>query len=236
MPQVSPDGIIEHLLRPVRTQVQSGQGGEAGNVLHTVLRFPSCGDVPHQAHPVRPHLALDAGEHRRHAAQPQRADRLAEPELDVEVVRDRQDVGRRLPVQARAQDRREPARGGGLRWGREEQVHPPVTRGLDLDRQEERRLALGNLFHRRRGVRVAVGQLGQLLRQLEQQLQPIAGARPPRTRRPARRAAVAGNGDEVIGPGPIPARCPARSARGRSCPTPSSCRRSCAPSRTRAGA
>jgi hypothetical protein len=52
-------------------------------------------------------------------------------------------------------------------------VHVPLRVGVDLDRQEQRRLALVHLLHRLRGVGVALRQLGQLLGELEQQLQAV---------------------------------------------------------------
>jgi hypothetical protein len=54
-------------------------------------------------------------------------------------------------------------------------VHVPLRVGVHLDRQEQRRLALVHLLHGVGRVGVARGQLGQLPRELQQQLQPILG-------------------------------------------------------------
>ena len=62
--------------------------------------------------------ALDSGQHRRHAAQPQRADQLGQTQIDVEVLRHREDGGGGLLVKAGGQDRRETSRGGSFGRGR----------------------------------------------------------------------------------------------------------------------
>ena len=54
-------------------------------------------------------------------------------------------------------------------------MHGLVARVLDLDGEEQRRLALVDLLHRVGRVGVALRSVGQLLRELEQQLQPFLG-------------------------------------------------------------
>ena len=102
---------------------------DGGNVLHTDLRFRLTWLL------MRPSMAD-------HAAQPQRADGLPEPQREVEVVRHGEHVGGGLPVEPGAHDRGETPGRRGLAGAREEQVHGLVARVLDLDGEEQRRLAL----------------------------------------------------------------------------------------------
>src|SRR5260370_34494308 len=67
----------------------------------------------------------------------------------------------------------EAAGGRGLPRRVEEEVNSAVV--VNLDRQEQRRLALRHLLQQIRALRIAGGQRRQLLGELQQQLQPFSG-------------------------------------------------------------
>jgi DNA-binding HxlR family transcriptional regulator len=116
-------------------------------------------------------LALDAGQHRGHAAQPQRADQVVQPQLAGEFVRGGQHLVRTEAVQPSLQDAGEPACGRRLRRRVEEQVHHVAI--VHLNREEQRRLALGHLFQQVPPVRVALRESRKVVGELQQQLEPL---------------------------------------------------------------
>jgi uncharacterized protein YecE (DUF72 family) len=118
-----------------------------------------------------PDLALDPVQHRRHAAQPQRADQVLQPEPAGELRGRAEHLLGTEPVQAGLQDGGEAPGRGRLRRRVEEQVHGLVRR--DLDGQEQRGLALRHRLEQVVPLGVPRGQRGQFLRELEQQLQPV---------------------------------------------------------------
>src|SRR5579875_673254 len=122
------------------------------------------------------HLALDPGQHRCHAAQPQRAHQVGEAELAGELGGRGQYLAGAEPVKTRVQDAREAARGRRLPRRVEEQVHRPVV--IYLDGQEERRLALRDLLQQLAVAGVPRRQRRQLVGEFQEELQPLlAGKR-----------------------------------------------------------
>jgi putative spermidine/putrescine transport system permease protein len=120
-----------------------------------------------------PDLALDAGQHGRHAAQSQRAHQVVQPQLAGELRGRGQDLPGAEPVEGGVQDGREAA-GGRRLGGRVEEQADDVVR-FDLDRQEQRRLAFRHRFQHAVLLGVAGRQRGQLLGELQQQLEPVLG-------------------------------------------------------------
>src|SRR4028118_288099 len=120
-----------------------------------------------QAHP---HPALEAPQDRRDAPQPQRRDHLVQPHLRVEVVRYRQDLIGRQPVEPLVKYAREAARRGRLLRRVEEHVDPALV--VDILGEEERRLALVHLLHLVPMLFQIRRQRRHLFRVLEQHRQP----------------------------------------------------------------
>ena len=118
-----------------------------------------------------PHLALDPGQHRGHAAQPQRADQVGQPELAGELGRGGQHLAGVQAIEPGVQDGGEAA--GGRRLGRSVEVQVHLLVRLDLNRQEQRRLALRDRLHPVPVPGVALRQGRQVLGELQQQLQPV---------------------------------------------------------------
>ena len=79
--------------------------------------------------------ALDTGQHRRHAAQPQRTDQLRQAEIGIEVLGHREDVGGGLLVKAGGQDRRETPGGRSLDGRAEIQPNSAWVVGVDVQKQ-----------------------------------------------------------------------------------------------------
>ena len=132
------------------------------------------------------------------------------------------------------QDAGEPAGGRGLGGARRRTGGRPRPRRrgrLDLDREEERRLALVDLLELVQVPGVPLGQARQLVAELQQQLQPVGAARPREVLgdlgQGAGRAARYGEARVSA--------VTSRSGRARRCPTRSTSRRSCAPCRSPAG-
>ena len=118
------------------------------------------------------HLALDPGEHGDHAAQAQRRDRLGETEAHRGVVGDGQHLGGGEPVETLVQDAGEAAGRRGLGRSVEEEVHVALLERralVDLDGQEERRLALVDALELVEVTGIPLGQRGQLVTELEEQ-------------------------------------------------------------------
>ena len=175
-----------------------------------------------------PHLPLDPAQHPDHAAHPQRADRLGQPD----PVRVRRPGGEHLlapqPVQARRAGCRRSRGWSAPRAGASKNRCTTLVRP-DLDGEEQRRLALATRSSRsavRR--RSAPGSGGQLVaensssscsRSLSGMAREVLGDLGEPGMQGARRAHVAGRG-----PGLSPA---GRSGRARRCPTRSTSRRSC---------
>src|SRR3712207_5632741 len=121
------------------------------------------------------HPALEAPQDRRDAPQPQGRYHLVQPHLRVEIVRYRQDLVRRQPVEPLVQDAREAAR--GRRLLRRVEVHVDPALVVDLLREEERRLALVHLLHLVPMPFEVRRQRRHLLRVLQQHRQPERGRR-----------------------------------------------------------
>src|SRR6266536_241175 len=117
------------------------------------------------------YLALDPGQHRRYAAQPQRADQVLQPELAGELGWRLQDLVRAQAVQPGVQDACEAAGGRCLPRRVKEEVNDAVV--VNLDRHEQRCLALRYLLQQVLVPGVPGGQRRQLLGELQQQLQPF---------------------------------------------------------------
>jgi putative spermidine/putrescine transport system permease protein len=120
-----------------------------------------------------PDLPLDAAQHGRHAAQPQRAHQVVQSELAGELRGRGQDLLGAEAVQAGRQDGGEAA-GGGRLGGRVEEQADGLVR-FDLDGQEQRGLAFRHRLEQAVLLGVAGGQRGQLLGELQQQLEPVLG-------------------------------------------------------------
>src|SRR6056297_608139 len=121
----------------------------------------------------RAYLALEPLQHALHAAQPQRADQLAQAQPARDVARDGEDLLDATLVQAVRQDRGEAAGGGRLGRGVEPDGNPAV---VHLAREEQRRLALLDLLEAVSLRRQLVGEGRKLVRVLEEELEP-QGAR-----------------------------------------------------------
>jgi hypothetical protein len=117
------------------------------------------------------HLALDPSQHRGHAAQPERAHHVVEPQLADELARCGQDIIGIEPIKGRVEDAGKAAGGRRLRRGIEEQVNRATV--VHLDGQEQRRLAFGHPLQQVAVPGVAGGQGWQFLGELQQQLQPF---------------------------------------------------------------
>jgi hypothetical protein len=105
---------------------------------------------------------------------PEGADHLGETQGLGDVGRDRQDLADRQALEPLGEDPCEPPGGRGLGRGGEEQSCRGVRPGpVDLGDQEDRGLALGDRFEQFRMVRVACGQIGQAVGELQQELQPV---------------------------------------------------------------
>jgi hypothetical protein len=116
-------------------------------------------------------LVLDSGEHRRHAAQPERADQVLQSELAGELGWRGKDLAGAKSVKPGVEDAGEAAGGRRLSRGVEEQVNG--ARVVDLDGEEQRRLAFWDLLEQVTVPGVPGGHGRQLLGILQQQLQPL---------------------------------------------------------------
>ena len=166
------------------------------------------------------------------AMPPQGADHGPEPERG----------GYRPARPARRRRVRRPARCGGSMRNRGSSEPPAVPRrtGAPAARPRPRpappppqgTAATGILLHRAGDVNIAL-QLGQLLRELQQELHPVP--RPDLAELLDELEQLRRHGHDLA-PSAEPRPTPARWVPARRCPTPSSCRRSCAPCRTPTGA
>jgi len=110
-------------------------------------------------------MLLDPRQHRRHSTQSQRADQCRQAKIGIEIVGHREDVLGWLLVEARGEDRGEPARCRS--FGRRAEVQPHLVAVGRVDVKEQWRLAFGHRLHRRF---FEIGwQSGQFVGELQQQ-------------------------------------------------------------------
>ena len=119
-------------------------------------------------------------EAQRDAAQAQRREGLGQAEAGGDVLGHVQDLEGAQPVQALGEHGGEAARGGRLRGSGDEEADRGLRAGLTLefDGQEQRGLTLHDLLHLGLVAVVALRQGGQLVGELEQQLELLGVGHP----------------------------------------------------------
>ena len=121
--------------------------------------------------PLFADLALDPAQHRGHAAQPERAHQVLQPQLASELRWGGKHLVRGHPVQPSMQDAGKAA-GRRCFTGRvEEQADGAVL--AKLDSEEQRGLTFRYRLKQAVVFGVALGEAGQFLGELKQQLQPV---------------------------------------------------------------
>ncbi len=118
-----------------------------------------------------PYLALHAAEQGRRTAKPQRADDLRQREAGGDVAGNGENLVGGEPVEGGVEDPREATSRGSLGRRIDEEMHPTVV--VDLGRDEERRLTLGDRLEALRMLPEAIGQRRQGLGELEQHLETV---------------------------------------------------------------